>query len=76
MESNSDTKRVAKNTLLLYIRMFVMMGIGLFTSRVSLQALGIDNYGIYNAIGGFLSLFGIITSLLKNAIFQLKWVQI
>ena len=76
MESNSDTKRVAKNTLLLYIRMFVMMGIGLFTSRVSLQALGIDNYGIYNAIGGFLSLFGIITSSISAAIGRFITVEL
>lgn len=57
MESNSDSKRVAKNSLLLYMRMFVLMGIGLFTSRIILNALGVEDYGIYNVVGGFVSMW-------------------
>lgn len=51
-ESQIDNKRVAKNTLLLYMRMFLLMGIGLFTSRVTLQTLGVEDFGIYNVVWG------------------------
>lgn len=77
MPNNStNTKRVAKNTLLLYIRMIILMLIGLFTSRVMLQALGVENYGINNVIAGFLSLFGIITSSMSAAIGRFITVEL
>lgn len=66
-ESNSDTKRVAKNTLLLYMRMLVMMGLGLFTSRITLQALGVDNYGIYNVVGGIVVILGFLNNAMAGA---------
>ena len=50
--SNIDTKRIAKNTLVLYVRMFIMLVIGLYTSRVILNTLGVSDYGIYNVVGG------------------------
>ena len=53
IESRSDSKRLAKNTLLLYARTLIMMFIGFFTSRVVLNALGIENYGINNVVAGF-----------------------
>ena len=56
-ESISDNKRIAKNTLYLYIRMFITMAIGLLTSRVVLNALGVSDYGLYNVVGGVVSLF-------------------
>ena len=62
-ESNKSGIRVVKNTFVLYTRMLVMMVIGLFTSRITLQALGIDNYGIYNVVGGIVVILGF----LKNA---------
>ena len=52
LDSASNNKRIAKNTILLYFRMFVMMAVGLFTSRVILDALGASDYGIYNVVGG------------------------
>lgn len=55
-----NNKRVAKNTLLLYLRMFLMTCISLYTSRIMLQALGIDNLGIYNVVGGVVGLMGIL----------------
>lgn len=55
-ENISNNKRIAKNTILLYIRMLFLMLIGVYTSRVLLQALGIENYGIYNVVAGFLTL--------------------
>lgn len=64
----TDQKRIAKNTLILYVRMFFIMGITLYTSRVVLNALGVDDYGVYIAVGGFVSLFGIISNSLSAAI--------
>lgn len=75
-ESNSDTKKVAKNTLLLYIRMIVLMLIGLFTSRVILQVLGVEDFGINSAIAGFISMFGIITGSMSNAISRFITVEL
>ena len=49
-ETSENNKRIAKNTLMLYVRMFVLMLIGLYTSRVILNTLGVDNFGIYNAV--------------------------
>ncbi len=60
MDYRSDNKRLAKNTLVLYFRTFVMMLIGFYTSRLILNTLGIENYGIKNAVGGFISLFMIV----------------
>ena len=45
-----DQKRIAKNTLLLYVRIGLIMLVGLYTSRVVLDALGVDDFGIYNAV--------------------------
>ena len=53
----ANNKRIAKNTLILYFRMFLMMLIGLFTSRVILQSLGVADYGVYTAVGGFVAMF-------------------
>ena len=57
-------KRIIKNTLYLYIRSFLMVTIGLFSSRVILQALGIDDFGLYGAIGSVVSMFVIINGVL------------
>ena len=46
---SDNNKRIAKNTLLLYFRMLFLMVIGLFTSRINLQALGVQDFGIYNS---------------------------
>lgn len=63
MSNNSaNNKRIAKNTILLYVRMLVTMVVGLFTSRVILDSLGIEDYGIYNVVGGFVAMFGIVRS--------------
>lgn len=60
----SDNKRIAKNTIFLYFRSFLMMAIGLFSSRVILQALGVADYGLYNAIGSIVAMFAIINGVL------------
>ena len=64
----SNTSRIAKNTLLLYFRMLLTMGVSLYTSRVILNALGIEDYGIYNVVGGVVAMFGILSGSLSVAI--------
>ena len=51
-DQNTNNKRIAKNTILLYIRTMIIMVITLYTSRVILNALGVIDYGIYNVVGG------------------------
>lgn len=58
LESGSQSnKRIVKNTVLLYIRMFITMAISFFTTRILINALGIEDYGINNFVAGFASLF-------------------
>lgn len=59
---SSNNKRIAKNTLLLYFRMLFMMAISLYTSRVVLNALGVEDFGIYNVVGGVVAMFGFINA--------------
>ena len=67
MPSESN-KRLAKNTIMLYVRMLFLMIVGLYTSRVVLHALGINDFGIYNAVGGFIAMFSMISNSLTAAI--------
>ena len=54
---SENSRRLARNTLLLYFRMFLLLLIGLFTSRVVLRTLGVDDYGVYNVVGGVVTVF-------------------
>lgn len=65
--STTNSTRLAKNTLLLYARTLIVMAIGLYTSRVILATLGVEDYGTYNVIGGFVSLFTIASGTLVGA---------
>ncbi len=65
--SSENNKRIAKNTLLLYCRMLFTMGVSLFTSRVILKTLGIEDYGIYNVVGGVVAMFGFINGSMASA---------
>ena len=56
----SNNKRIAKNALLLYVRMIFMMVVSLYTSRVVLKVLGVEDFGIYNVVGGVITLFGFL----------------
>lgn len=68
-QSNKEnSKRIAKNTLLLYIRLIFTMAVGLFTSRVILATLGVEDYGVYNVVAGFVMMFSFFTSSLGAAI--------
>jgi len=63
-----NNKRIAKNTILLYFRTIFIMIITLYTSRVVLNQLGVENYGIYNVVGGVVAMFAVISSALSSAI--------
>lgn len=63
-----DNKRIAKNTLVLYVRMLFGMLVSLYTSRVVLQVLGVEDYGVWNVVGGVMSMFSLLTSSLSSAI--------
>lgn len=60
-------KRIAKNTLILYFRMLFLMLITLYTSRVILEALGVDDFGVYNVVGGFVAMFAVLSKSLSSA---------
>lgn len=62
------SRRVARNTLLLYLRMLLLLVIGLFTSRLVLQALGEQDYGTYNAVYGMVMMFTLLSGSMSNAI--------
>lgn len=55
-----DNKRIAKNTMFLYFRMILIMGVTLYTSRVILDKLGVDDYGLYNVVGGVVGLLSFL----------------
>lgn len=67
-DSISDNKRIAKNTLALYFRTFITMIVGLYTSRIMLQALGVDDYGINNVVGGIVAMSSFLTGAVSSAI--------
>lgn len=66
-DTSANNNRIAKNTLLLYIRMFFMLLINLYTSRVVLSTLGIVDYGINNVVGGVITMLGFLTGSLSAA---------
>lgn len=66
--SSENNRRIAKNTLALYFRTFITLIVGLYTSRIMLQALGVDNYGINNVVGGIVSMSSLFTATMSQAI--------
>ena len=66
--ATENNKRIAKNTLLLYVRMLVMMAVTLYTSRVVLAALGVEDFGIYNVVGGVVSMFSVLSGSFTTSI--------
>ncbi len=67
MSEQSNNKRIAQNTIILYLRMIVVMLIALYTSRVVLNALGVSDYGLYDAVGGVVGLFTFFRSSMEKA---------
>lgn len=64
----SSNKRIAKNTVFLYIRMLLIMVVTLYTSRVVLATLGIEDFGIFNAVGGIVAMMGFLNNSMANAV--------
>ena len=62
---SANNKRIAKNTLLLYIRLFLLMGVSFYMSRVVLQILGIEDLGIYNVVGGIVTMMSFMNNSLN-----------
>src|SRR5690606_4004031 len=67
LQQSSRNKTIAKNTMFLYFRMAMNMLLGIFTAGITLNALGITDYGIYSVVGGFVSMFAFINSSMAQA---------
>ncbi len=65
--SSENTRRIAKNTGMLYIRMLLIMGVTLYTSRVVLEMLGVEDYGIYNVVGGIVVMFSFLNGAMSQS---------
>lgn len=63
----NNNKRIAKNTLALYFRQILIMVVSLYTSRIVLQVLGVEDFGIYNVVGGVVTMFSFITGTMGSA---------
>lgn len=66
-DNSSNNKRIAKNTMFLYVRMLFALFVSLYTSRVVLKTLGVNDYGTYNVVAGFVSMFGFINATLSSS---------
>lgn len=67
-ENSANNKRIAKNSLFLYVRMIIVLFLSLFTTRIVLQTLGVVEYGVYEAVGGFVSIFNVLNTTLASGI--------
>lgn len=65
-ENTANNKRIAKNTLMLYFRMLLTLAVGLYAARIVLQTLGASDYGLYNVVGGIVTLFTFISGTLAT----------
>lgn len=76
MSSSVNNRRIVKNTLIVYVRLFVVTVVGLLTSRFVLQALGISDYGLYNVVGGVISLFAVIAGSMSSTTIRFLNIEI
>lgn len=67
-DNSSSNKRIAKNTVFLYIRMGLVLVVSLFTTRIILRALGVEDYGIQNVVSGFVTMFAFLNTSMSNGI--------
>lgn len=72
----SNSTRIAKNTIALYFRQILIMLVSLYTSRVVLASLGVIDYGIYSAIGGFVAMFSIMSGSMAVAVSRFITIEI
>lgn len=61
-DTSANNKRIAKNAIFLYLRMFLTMFVSLFTSRIVLQTLGVIDYGLWNVVGGVIAMFSFLNA--------------
>ena len=66
-EPHSKKSLIAKNTMLLYMRMLVLLAISLYTSRIILSSLGVEDFGLYNVVGGVVTIFAFLSSAMANS---------
>lgn len=66
--ATTSNNRIAKNTLFLYLRMLLVLVVSLYTTRVVLNTLGVEDYGIYNVVAGFVSMFSFLNATMINAV--------
>ena len=74
--ASENNKRIAKNTMFLYVRMLLIMGVTLYTSRVVLEALGVEDFGIYNVVGGVVAMFSMLSGSLTSAINRFMTIEL
>lgn len=67
-DNTSSNKRIAKNTVFLYIRMGLVLVVSLFTTRIILRALGVEDYGIQNVVSGFVTMFAFLNASMSNGV--------
>jgi O-antigen/teichoic acid export membrane protein len=67
MSNIENSKRIAINTVLLYFRMFISMGVALYTSRIVLNTLGVEDFGIFNVVGGIVMMFSFLNASMSTA---------
>ena len=67
MNSHKNNKRIARNTMMLYLRMILTLLVSLYTSRIVLNTLGIEDYGIYSLVGGAVTMFGFLSGAMSSA---------
>jgi O-antigen/teichoic acid export membrane protein len=67
MSNVENNKRIAKNTMFLFFRMFFTMGVSLYTTRIVLNALGVEDFGIYNVVGGVVSMLAFLSASMATA---------
>ena len=67
MSNIENSNRIAVNTVLLYFRMFISMGVALYTSRIVLNTLGVEDFGIFNVVGGIVMMFSFLNASMSTA---------
>lgn len=76
MSNSKNNNRIAKNTALLYLRLLISMCISLYTSRVILNALGVEDFGIYNVVGGIVVMFGFLNNAMSASTQRFLMIEI
>ena len=75
-EISKDNKRIAKNTLFLYIRLLLVILVTLYTSRIILKILGVEDFGIFNIVGGIVSILGLMQSVMASAVSRFFMIEL